>query len=274
MTLKKRRTILALCVLIFLLSTPPLLLYTLGYRWNPILGAYKTGGLYISSPVTGSKIFINNKEKKQTNIFQGSLFLQSLRPGKYSALVAKDGYWPWQKTLLIKEQFVTEARAMLVPKEPKGKIILWDNFSPLEFSKYDEILSNLKKIQLSSTTPRFTSNQKEKLWWNPKDNKVWVEWLGDRELLPYFFCDDKFCSDEILIFNSRSPVRNVNFYPKRKDAVIIAVQNGIYALEIDGRGGRNIQPIYKGKEPTFTTYKNESSIYILEEDKLIEIKME
>lgn len=274
MTLKKQRIILTLCVLVFLLSTPPLLLYTLGYRWNPIFHLYKTGGLYISSPVTGSKIFVNNKEKKQTNIFQSGVFLQSLRPGKYSILVTEDGYWPWQKNLTIKEQFVTEARAILVSKEPKGKIILWNNFSPLELSKYDEILSNLKTIHLSSTTPRFTPNQKEKLWWDQKDNKVWVEWLGDRDLLPYFFCDDKLCSDEILIFNSRSSIRNVDFYPKRNDVVIIAVQNGIYALEIDGRGGRNIQPIYKGKEPTFTTYKNESSIYILEEDKLIEIKME
>lgn len=273
MTVARRRTILVLCVLIFLFIAPLFLLYTVGYRWNPQLGSYKTGGLYISSPVTGSKIFVNNKEKKQTNIFQGSLFLQSLKPGQYSILVTKDNYWPWSKNLTIKEQMVIEARAILMPKEPKGEIVFWGNYSPLEVSKYYEIMANLK----ATTTDyvQFTINQKEKLWWDPKDNKVWAEWLGDRELLPYFFCDDKLCSDEILIFNSSSPIRNVDFYPQRKDAAIIAVQNGIYAVEFDGRGGkRNIQPIYKGKEPTFTTYKNENSIYILEENKLIEIKME
>jgi len=273
MTVKKRRTILALCVLVFLFIVPLFLLYTVGYRWDLKLGLYKTGGLYISSPVAGSKIFVNNKEKKQTNMFQGSLFLQSLKPGKYSILVAKEDYWPWSKNLTIKEQMVTEARAILIPKEPKGEIVFWGNYSPLEVSKYDEIISDLKALQLSSITPRFTANQKEKLWLDPKDNKVWVEWLGDRELLPYFFCDDKLCSDEILIFGSPSLIRNVDFYPKRRDVAVIAVQNGIYAVEFDGRGERNIQPIYKGKEPIFTTYKNESSIYILEENKLIEIKL-
>jgi len=271
MTVAKRRTILALCVLIFLLIVPLFLFYTVGYRWDLKLGFYKTGGLYISSPVTGSKIFVNSKEKKQTNIFQSGVFLQSLKPNKYSILVTKDDYWPWQKTLVVKEQLVTEARAILIPKEPKGEIVFWGNYSPLEMSKYYEIMANLKATTTEYT--RLTVNQKEKLWWNPKDNKIWVEWLGAKESLPYFFCDDNSCSDEILIFNSRSPVRNVDFYPKRKDAVIIAVQNGIYALEIDGRGGRNIQPIYKGKDPIFTTYQNENSIYILDEDKLIEIKL-
>ena len=262
----------ALCVLLFLLSVPPFLLYSLGYRWSPLFHLYKTGALYISSPVTGSKIFVNNKEEKQTNIFQGSLFLQSLKPGKYSILIARDDYWPWQKNLTVKEQMVTEARAILIPKEPKGEVVFWGNYSPLEVSKYYEIMANLKALK-KPTYSRLTVNQKEKLWWDPKDNKVWVEWFGDKESLPYFFCDDKSCSDKILIFNSRSPIRNIDFYPKRKDAVIIAVQNGIFALEIDGRGGRNIQPIYKGKEPIFTIYQNESSIYILEEDKLIEIKL-
>ena len=262
-----------MCVLAFLIVIPFLLLYSLGFRWDSTFHFYKTGGLYLSSPVTGSKIFVNNKEKKQTNIFQGSLFLQGLKPSKYSVLITKDDYWPWLKTLTVKEQMVIEARAILMPKESRGEVVFWGNYSPLKISKYYEIMANLKTLE-KPTYSRLTINQKEEIWWNPKDNKVFGKWLGDKESLPYFFCDDTSCRDEILIFNSLSPIRNIDFYPKRKDAIIVAVQNGIYAVEIDGRGGRNIQPIYKGKEPIFTTYKNEGSIYVLEEDKLIEIKTE
>lgn len=261
-----------MCVLLFLISLPPILFYTLGYRLSADLRFYKTGGLYVSSPLTGSKIFVNNKEKKETNIFQGGLFLQSLKPGQYSVLVAKDGYWPWQKNLTIKEQFVTEARAFLLPKDTKGKVILRENYSPLEISKYDEILVNLKATTTEYT--RFTPNQKEKLWWDPQKNEIWVRWLGEKQSLPYFFCDDLVCQEEKLILRSVFLIRNVDFYPKRRDVILVAVQNSIYALEIDGRGGRMLQPIYKGKDPVFITYKNENLIYILDEDNLIEVKLD
>jgi len=264
---------LALCFLAFLIGIPPLIFYSLGYRWDAGFRLYKTGAIYISSPIVGSKIFVNKKEEKQTNIFQSSLFLQSLKPDKYSILVDKDGYWPWSKNLIVKEQLVTEARAMLIPKEPRGKIVFWENYSPLEVTKYYEILTNLKDFK-NPTYSKLTINQKEEIRWDPKTKKVWVKWLGDKESLPYFFCDDKICGDKIMIFNSTSNIRNADFYPKRRDVAIVAVQNGVYAVEFDGRGGnRNIQPIYKGKEPNFTTYKNDGSIYILEENKLIEIKL-
>jgi hypothetical protein len=276
MTLKKRRIILAICVLLFLLAVTVVLFYTTGYRWNSKLHLYKTGGLYVSSPLSGSQIFINNKLEKETNILQGGLFLQSLKPGAYSVLIAKDGYWPWLKNLKVKEQFVTEARAMLIPKEPKGAVLLRENYSPLELSKYDEILTALKTLENKKQDQysQLSSNKKQKLWWNINENKLWLEWLGEKNSLPYYFCDDSGCGEKMLVLDSKFPVRNVEFYPKRKDIVIVAVQNGVYAIEIDGRGGRLLQPIYKGKNPIFITYKNDNSIYILEEDNLIEIKLE
>jgi hypothetical protein len=78
----------------------------------------------------------------------------------------------------------------------------------------------------------------------------------------------------MVIINTISNVKNVDFYPGRKDVIIMASQNGVFAIEIDGRGNRNIQPIYKGKEPTFITYKNMNLIYILDDNNLIKINLE
>lgn len=269
----------AISIILFLIAVPLVLFYSTGYRIGPDLHLYKTGGLYVSSPVSGSKIFINNRLERETNIFQSGIFLQSLMPKKYSILIAKDGYWPWQKNLYIKEQFVTEARAMLVPKDPQGKVILKENYSPLEFSKYEEILlslKELKKLSITATTTRerFTNHNRERLWWNPNENQLWVDWLSVKNSVPYFFCDDNFCDEKILVLNSKFPIRNAEFYPKRKDIVIAAVQNGVYAIEMDSRGGRLLQPIYKGREPIFTIYKNENAIYVLDDNNLMEIKLE
>ena len=268
-----------ICLLIFLILAPAILLYTTGYRINTALNLYKTGGLYISSPFTGSKIFLNNYEQKETNILQSGVFMENLKPAKYSVLVTKDGYWPWQKKLEVKEQFVTEAMAMLIPKNPEGKIILHENYSPLEFSKYDEILTslkNLKKLTAISTTTieRFTNRDRERLWWNVKEEKLRIEWLADESSLPYFFCDDLSCKTELFILNPKTLIRNADFYPGRKDIIIASYDNAVYAIEIDSRGQRVIQPIYKGKEPIFTTYKNEKAIYVFDDNNLIEINLD
>lgn len=264
MTLMRRRIILIISILAFLVAVPLVLLYTSGYRLDSGFRLIKTGGLYVSSPVSGSQIFINNELKKETNILQSGLFLQNLKPGKYSVLIAKEGYWPWLKELEVKEQFVTEARALILPKETKGEVI--------KSSEHQEIVSLINEIKaLSATTTeiiRLANHNRQKLWWLPEENKVWVEWIDSASSRPYYLNEDK-----NLILDSISPVRNADFFPGRRDVIIIAVQNGVFALEIDGKGGRILQPIYKGKEPFFTIYKNESSIYILDEKTLIKINL-
>ncbi len=251
-------------MLAFLVAVPAVLLYTSGFRLDSDLRLYKTGGLYVSSPVSGSQIFINNKLEKETNILQNGLFLQNLKPGKYSVLIGKDGYWPWLKELEVKEQFVTEARALILPREMDGEII--------EPSEHKEIISLIDEIKtLSGTTTeikRFIGQNRQKLSWNQTQNQVWVEWMAEEKSRPYYLNENK-----VLVLDSASAVRNADFFPGRRDVIVVAVQNGVFALEIDGKGGRILQPIYKGKEPVFTTFKNESSIYILDEKTLIKINL-
>lgn len=279
-----------ICVLVFFVITPMVILYTVGYRWDIKLGFYKTGGFYISSPVSGSKIFINNIEEKETNILQDGFFIKGFKPGKYLILVMKDGYWPWIKNLYINEEMVTEASALIIPKDPEGEIILRENHSPAEESVYDEILSELKKIsqpkkissQETATTHeetesqylKISSDKKERLLWDPEKNKLWLEWLGNKESLPYFFCDGKICNEKILVYSPEFPIKSVDFYPDTKSAGIVSVKNGVYAIEFDGRDIRNIQQIYKGKDPISLVYKKEKAVYILDDKNLIKINLE
>lgn len=274
MTLKRRRIILVLCVAAFFIVMPVVLLYSNGFRLNSSFHLVKTGGLYVSSPISGSEIFVNNNLEKTTNILQSGLFLQNLKPGEYSVLIAKEGYWPWAKKLEVEEQAVVEARALILPKDPEGEIIKSKEIFPSEIEKYNEIMAEMREIKnLSATTTpieRYTSNEKQKVWWNPQENKIWAEWLGDKNSIPYYFNK----KERELVLDSLYLVRNADFLPGRRDVIVVAVQNGVFAIEIDGRGGRMLQPIYKGKEPIFTLYKNDSSVYVLDEETLMEIKLE
>ena len=65
-----------------------------------------------------------------------------------------------------------------------------------------------------------------------------------------------------MVFETKDEVRGAAFMPKRDDVLMVAIENGVFAIEIDGRSRRNLQPLYKGKSPTFAVL--EKIIYILD----------
>lgn len=267
MTLKKRRIILGVSIMALFIIAPVVLFYSMGYRINENLQIVEVGGLYVSSPLRNTEIFINNKEKKTPGMLQNGIFLKNLKPGNYSILINKEGYYPWAKELAVKERLVTEAKAFLMPKEPK-----WESFSPDETNK--EIVDALKKTSKTKNLVILTKDEKQNLWLDSSQNIIYTEWLAEGDLVPYYFCDSfGACDKKIAILNSKFNIRKIDFYPTRRDVIIAAVQNGIFVIEIDGRGTRNIQPIYKGKEPVFIIHKNDKTIYILDDGIFTKIEL-
>lgn len=370
MTLRKRRILLLISVVVFIIVAPIINLYILGFRINSKFKLTKTGGIYIYSPENGSKIFVNNKFEKETGFIQSGYFVQNLEPGKYSVLVAKEGFWPWQKNIEVKEELVSETRAFLIPKEPEGKTIIRGLFSNLFASPNQKVLlliennsKNGKNLKINFYAPeknsflnpssltslkilsfgkivkskwtengviiltekslinvslnldsliyeaklmdrksadektlfaepeefvnfkssgnknfdfnlaRLSQRKKELIYWDYNKNTIFFDFANDEKQLPYFIFGENNIKLPIKIFTFKYPITNIEFLSGRKDIIIVAVRNGIYAMELDGRGGRMIQPIYKGKEPNFATLKGEKKIYILDEGNLSEIKI-
>src|SRR3990167_10917913 len=59
----------------------------------------KTGIIAISSLPTGAAIYLNEKLVNATNTN-----LSDLVPGEYQVKVAKEGYLPWEKKVLVEEE--------------------------------------------------------------------------------------------------------------------------------------------------------------------------
>lgn len=344
MTRHKRRIIFAVSILAFLIVALAALGYSQGYILDKNFQFSKRGGLYISAPLSGSKIYINNKEKKETGVFNSGLFLSNLKVGEYSVLVAKEDFWPWAKTLKVEKGLVTETRAFMVPENPKGEILLKGKFFSMwasdkhEFlvlegrrndhfylifyfpeeqtylnadSKFTENLltseDNISELVFfddhfvfkgskgpvrvnfnfsrntvsasyfneyfdsSLSYERLDKRKVQKIWWNPDLNEIYVDWLKESSEVPYYICEEKNCALPIQIFKSHLAIKNIDFFPRRKDVIIMAVANGVYALEIDGRGGRLLHPIYKGKDPMFAIPKGSGDVYITDGVSLIRI---
>lgn len=348
MALYKRRILLLATSILFVLLAAPTLFYAQGYRLNG-LKLTETGGLFVASPLGGAKIYINNKFKRETSAFQHGLFVQNLAPASYSVLIAKDGYWPWQKNLQVHERYVTEAKAFFVPRDPRGEVLYNGSdgpvadlfassdggilllagaesaggakgrirfyrpsdrvfFEPADNTTRGLLLSkktvavqswednrvlfrngenNLRATFTGNTVraeivavpqnqkiteyagEHFASHDRLRLWVDDTALTIWIEWLDIASVPPFFLQERK-----EQVFQSRFPIRGIDFFPKRNDVIIMAVSNGIFALEVDGRNGsRMMQPIYKGKEPTFALAGKEEAVYVVDNGTLMKIEL-
>lgn len=73
-----------------------------------------------------------------------------------------------------------------------------------------------------------------------------------------------------IILDFEEEIKASDFYKDREDIIIIAIQNGIYALEINSESTPNFQPIYKGNSPIFIK-KDNNSIYVKDGEMLMEV---
>ena len=147
---KKTRMVLFLSLLVlFFLIVPLIVFYSQGYRYDfENKKITQTGGLFLKVVPRQVEIYIDNKLKKKTDFFFGSILIENLLPKKYKIEVKKEGYYPWEKSLEIKERQVTEAKnIILFPENP--------NFTVAATEK-EEINNILSKIN-----PKEEKNEKE-----------------------------------------------------------------------------------------------------------------
>lgn len=122
MTILHRRLIYVFFIIIFLVTAPLIILYTMGYRYNFTKGrVQKTGIIRITSVPRGADIYLNGV-KYETG--QTPARIEKLLPGDYEIKLAKDGYYDWQKKLPVYENGTTFAE----------KIILWKKSTSAEIS--------------------------------------------------------------------------------------------------------------------------------------------
>ena len=63
---------------------------------------------------------------------------------------------------------------------------------------------------------------------------LYVDWLGDENSIPYYFCKDEVCDTKIQIALKAAPL-HFDFYPGKDNYVLVTMSDGIYAYEIDER---------------------------------------
>ena len=275
--------------------------YASGYRYSQEFGVTLVGGLAVSTaPSTETEIRVNGKLMKRTTLFSRSIFLQNLTPGPYTVSVSKEGFLTWQKTVTVEPELVTAIQAILVEDPPIAEKILSDTYTGIIPWNATTVILHKGKLQsfysleifavisrvaagASTTPPELTDTLRDRiaesspigyaydrsasrlLSW--KGNSLSLTW-DENATLP-FYAEQS----ESVILEAPGIVRSATFYPRR-EAAIVAFTNGVYLLELDGRDGHILAPIYKGKEPSFVLPESDGEIlYILDDGILFSVKL-
>lgn len=157
MKLITRRILFCFCFILFLISSPLVILYAFGFRYDfTERKLIQTGIIYLTPNIQDNiKILINNKEESSKisikGIFKKDFVLYNLIPKTYNIKIEKDNYHAWEKNLVVLPGIITYAQPLLLSSSPKTNLIFNDTNIPLwsvsdEFKKIFYLKNDNKKI--------------------------------------------------------------------------------------------------------------------------------
>lgn len=234
-----------------------------GYRINSNFSIIKPGKIVVLSPLPKTKVLVDGGHYAVTQK-TNEILTQTISSGIHVLSLSKDEFYPWQKAIEVKPNETITLKPFLIKKVyPKTEILEAD--PEYEKIKWDIMYATPKDI----TDKKISANENMSVW--VEGNDIYAEWLKNKEVAPYRFCDDMPCEMARVVFQGKDEIRSLDFLPKRDDVLIMATQNGIYALEIDNRGMQNFAPIYEGVSPKFIVNKN-NEILVEDNNKILKIE--
>jgi hypothetical protein len=279
---KKTRTILfVIFVFLFFIISTSILLYTQGYRLDfKNKKLTKTGGLFLKIFPKQASIYLDNKFFKKTDFIFGSILIENLLPKKYKVRVEKEGYFPWEKNLEIKENEVTEVKnIILFPKKikpenlftkienfwvsPGGKIILLEKENLLSFFDPKEgIKRELLKIEGDS--------QLLELWFSDDEKEIYLKLKAKEEVKTFSLNLEEIQPKLKEFIEEKLPIENVAFVKNGKEIYYLTDSGFLYkadeGLNFKTQINKNQFPIKKDKEYKLAIFEN--WLFLKEGDKL------
>ena len=209
-----KKTLFTTVVVLILVSVIAygLILYGKGYRLNlsgkgnKILAG--TGLLVMTSTPNGARAYIND------NLTTATDDTINLPPGEYDIRIEKDGYYPWKKHILLKNEAVTKTDAVLFPVVPKleGATVLGADGPVIDPT------GNLIAYKVSSSSA--------------ENNGLYVLNLGKGSILPFGSSPRLIATDKFDNFSKSE----VEFSPDGQQLLAIIstpAQDRIYLLKTD-----------------------------------------
>ena len=232
MTKRTRTVIFGLFVFLFFLVTPAVIFYSQGYRFNfETKKITQTGAFYFKVLSGRAEVYLNGKLKNRTSTITNSVLIKNLLPKTHEVEIKKDGYYPWKKTLEVKEKQVTEAKnIILFPQNPQFAIV---------------------DREIPKITASATSTDKNKVV-ELNNYEIWVV----------------FPNKEERMFLTRFSEKIGNLFWLNDYYLIFTVGNKIKIAEIDDRDKLNIIDLAEFENPEIFWDQDAKKLSVFSEGKL------
>ncbi len=282
MTRRFRRFIFWIFVVFFIALSVVVSLVAQGWGFDfNTLKIVKTGGIYIKTSVTEAKVYVNDKYYKSTGgLLSHSVLIRDLTPKQYNIFIYKDGYFPWNKTIEVKNGLVTElSHIILLPiKLNKTKITELPAQQISVFSVKDktiEIKNNKvktartynsegalissEKFKIATSSPlRITSPDGRKELF-VSENKIWINYISDEKEEPA-----RKTGETDLVASYGEPIKFFDWFSD-SEHIIWHANNELKIAERDDRGGKRYTASFylNIDSPVFWDQQN-SELYFFE----------
>lgn len=252
----KRRVSFYFSATLFFLLLPIILSYSLGYHIDfRALKIYKTGIIYIKSQPQGASIYINNRRIADATPAR----IEELKPGTYRVDVRRDGFYPWQKDLVVRPNMVTRADEIVLFPLTRGMnrvcdYEVWDFIASGKnyiyyMAKTGLLRSNMdgssmKRLSPYSSWPRdiidkrFSPDNDKILYFNK--SHIWVIYLNLDKMLT----EDGEAAKVEKVLESPNPIIDAYWYSESNHIVYIT-DSDINVAELDNAGKSNAVMLYK-----------------------------
>lgn len=227
---------------LFFLMIPLVIWYAEGWRFSPELGVYKTGGVYLTVPYTNASITLEGREIGRTGVLQRNFFIDDLPPATYVLRVTREGYYPWDRMVVVEPQIVTEANTLLIP--------LTFTVTPLAFSG-NATTTNVITRELytdyldafATSTVAIPLNQEESVGLLIEGGNLAVSWLtAERPFASNFCFRPSQCETQFYVESGSDTVLRADFYAG--GIVYRTQESGIYFTDYDIRPSSRVVPVY------------------------------
>ena len=215
-----------------------LALFDNGYRMNGLRVA-APGTMLLTHVPEGAHIRLGGQEIPETP--RDGELLVSLAGGKtHHLIISREGFWPWGKELAIPSGASFVFSVFLMPVSPVGAPVLKN-------PERRELEAAFAKTKVPTRDlPARSADGFASLF--VEDGKIVTQWEGEGASPQYYCVNDAACKEHVAL-SFDAELRDLAFYPGRNDLALLAIQNGIFTLELDNRGTQNFQPVYRGTRP-------------------------
>ncbi len=121
--LRLRKVFFWFFLLLFLVVTPVIVFYSLGYKFNRLSGAFvRTGAITIETTPREATVSLDGVKIAPTT----PCTLREMLPKGYVLTLEKEGFHPYQVAFYVRPSRVTQLEVVLVPKSGPAEMVAFD----------------------------------------------------------------------------------------------------------------------------------------------------